>query len=1599
MSLVRLETSQHSNHLYLHSHSNTDLPMVVPTTVPIASVKQNPDGGFYPPLDGSLFLTEMIEFNAKYNPSRPFYVFYDEKDRGLHYISHLEFYRACQRMAHAVRPNRHGLDNNEVVAIIANSDTILYQALIMGVIYAGLIPFPISPRNSSPAVANMMQKTGCCRLIATQNTIRALLDGVRRELALLGDTSIQLRVDEPPALAYAYPKLGKEVAGTPFVPYPKAEKRPVNNDIMLYLHSSGSTGFPKPIPITYGICFHWCITPSFLDRGDIPTDVRISAAALPSFHTVGVYFQLLIAQTRKTFAVPAFLEEWVASAHAVKILSSLERVMFAGGPLAKKTGDALVAAGVKLSNLYGTTETAIIALSNPTEPKLWEWATSDAFVKHPTIEGLYKIIGRLDDVLIHSSGEKTVPAPMETVIGNNCFLSGVCMFGRGHSQVGVLVEPRPEYAIDVTDDKQVAGFRNIIWPEVKEANEGAPTFSRIFKEMILVTSKDKPMPRTGKGTVMKKATIKHYEPEIEALFDSVEASTKAGIDVPIPSDWVQSEVENWLMVHATAVNSDKPVEVDEDLFKQAFDSLSSTFLKNRIVGSLGTSSNADIREAASRISQNIIFLYPTIRRLARYLIRLVVSKDASSTTEGTAEIEDMITKYSVGLAHKVGSDKLVNGSSSNGHASYTNKHAVLLTGSTGGLGSYLLASLLRNEEVTVVYAFDRPSRTRTINERQRAAFEDRGLDTALLSSEKLVHVEGDADKEKLGVDDNLYDELCYSLTVIIHNAWRLDFNLSLSSFEPNVRGTRNLIDLALSSKRSSKPRFLFTSSIASAQGWAKSKGAFPEEVRYDSSVAAGPGYGASKYVCERILVNSGLPGSSFRIGQISGGTRGAWSTTDWVPILVKSSVTLRALPEARGVASWLPPHAVSDAILDVAFAQDEPPIAVNLVHPRPVEWVSLMKPINIALYQKNLTPELLPLVPFDQWVASLEKCAADTSEDNIRRVPAIKLLNFMRSIAQEDTAIRQSDRYDAEEVGFADFATDVAQRVSKTMRNLKPLSSSDVEKWVDYWESVGMFSDASLRRVYRIFKEMILVTSKDKPMPRTGNGTVTKKATIKLYEPEIEALYEPVEASTKAGIDVPIPSDWVQTEVENWLMVHATAVNSDKPVEVDEDLFNLASTSLRNRIIGFLRASSDKDIREAASRISQNIVDLNPTIRLLARRLIRLVGSKDTFAATETTAEIEDMIAKYSVGLGDKVGSDTAANGTSSNAHANYTNKHVVLLTGSTGGLGSYLLASLLRNEDVTAVYAFNRPSRTRTINERQRATFEDRGLETALLSSEKLVHVVGNADKEKLGLNDNLYGELCDSLTVIIHNAWRLNLNIPLSSFEPNVRGTRNLIDLALSSKRSSKPRFLFTSSVASAHGWVKSKGAFPEEVQYDPSVAVGTGYGARFTLPKVVSWLPHYAVSDAILDIAFAKDEPPIAVNLVHPRPVEWVSLMKPISSALYRKNLTSELLPLVPFAQWLTSLEERAADTSEDNIRRVPAIKLLNFMQLLAQGDTATRQSDRSDAEAVGFTELATDVAQRVSKTMRNLEPLTSSDVEIWVDYWESAGMLSEASLHRV
>jgi len=359
--------------------------------------------------------------------------------------------------------------------------------------------------------------------------------------------------------------------------------------------------------------------------------------------------------------------------------------------------------------------------------------------------------------------------------------------------------------------------------------------------------------------------------------------------------------------------------------------------------------------------------------------------------------------------------------------------------------------LLADDRVKKVYALNRPSSSASILERHKDKFVDRGLDIALLESERLTFIEGDASQEYLGVGKRLYEELQGSVTTIIHNAWKLDFNLSLSSFESHVGGTRNLVDFALSGSYSSNVRFLFTSTIAAAQSWGPTDGLVPEEPISNAGYAVGGGYGEGKYVAEQILAKSGLHATSFRIGQVSGGTtNGAWSTAEWLPILVKSSIALGALPDADGVVSWLPADAVAGAILDVGLLEEENPPALNLVHPRPVQWRFIMETLANTLGNNSH----ISLIPFSEWFELLERHAARGTNDSdvFTKMPAIKLLDFFKglSLAKAEP--------DAEVGGLAMFATDKLQRISTTIRELGPIGPQDIQNWGEYWKGLGFLA-------------------------------------------------------------------------------------------------------------------------------------------------------------------------------------------------------------------------------------------------------------------------------------------------------------------------------------------------------------------------------------------------------------------------------------------------------------------------------------------------------------------------------------------------------------
>lgn len=97
-----------------------------------------------------------------------------------------------------------------------------------------------------------MKKTNCTRIVTLDHAHKALIDGIHRE-----NEGAQLTVYELPTLRYAFPKLGKEVAADSFIPYPPPLKRPDLDSPGLYLHSSGSTGFPKPIAHSHRIQIQW----------------------------------------------------------------------------------------------------------------------------------------------------------------------------------------------------------------------------------------------------------------------------------------------------------------------------------------------------------------------------------------------------------------------------------------------------------------------------------------------------------------------------------------------------------------------------------------------------------------------------------------------------------------------------------------------------------------------------------------------------------------------------------------------------------------------------------------------------------------------------------------------------------------------------------------------------------------------------------------------------------------------------------------------------------------------------------------------------------------------------------------------------------------------------------------------------------------------------------------------------------------------------------------------------------------------------------------------------------------------------------------------
>ena len=189
-------------------------------------------------------------------------------------------------------------------------------------------------------------------------------------------------------------------------------------------------------------------------------------------------------------------------------------------------------------------------------------------------------------------------------------------------------------------------------------------------------------------------------------------------------------------------------------------------------------------------------------------------------------------------------------------------------------------------------------------ERVRQSLKARSLDIGSTQERKIIALASDLSKFDFDLDCNKLEQLKSKLTLCIHSAWAVNFNLSVSSFEAqHIAAVHNLLSLC----HSTSAKFFFCSSVSVAGGTPR-PGNIPEKPIENVNNVQSTGYAQSKYVAEWITVNAAkmhaIDAKVLRVGQLIGDTKiGEWNVNEGVPMLIQTATTIGALPRLDEV-SW-----------------------------------------------------------------------------------------------------------------------------------------------------------------------------------------------------------------------------------------------------------------------------------------------------------------------------------------------------------------------------------------------------------------------------------------------------------------------------------------------------------------------------------------------------------------------------------------------------------------------------------------------------------------------------------------------------------------------
>ncbi|KAG2146015.1 putative aminoadipate reductase [Suillus bovinus] len=866
------------------------------------------------------------------------------------------------------------------------------------------------------------------------------------------------------------------------------------------IHSSGSTGFPKPIIATnkaaVGNCaMNFGLTslstlPLYHGNGHSNVYRAIHAAKpmylfptglIPLTSTNVIKLLEQAPDVEALFGVPLALKLLAETTEGLQVLKSLKLVTFGGSPCPDELGDFLVNEGIRLVCQYGLTEMGqlMTSLRDFETDKGWNWvrakgpnvktnvndylrfvplgndtyellvldgwptknmtnqpdgsyATRDLFIRHPTIPDVYKFIGRIDDTLVMVNGEKTNPVPMELTLRSSPYVADAIIFGAGRIQIGALILPT-----EIVKDCSPSELVKLVAPIVALANAEAPSHSQLASEALVFLPYGTVIPRADKGSILRPRVYKEFEGIINEAYKRLEGDIDEDGKRKL-TDEVDARTVIRGVIGKTVDTPINSLEDDTDLFDFGLDSLQSSRIRNTI--------QREIYLGGKKLAPNTVFEHPSITQIARLLIALSSGNEGALAQRNPLEIVlEFVKKYSsFTYTHKADVDG-TNGAARN----LVTPRVVVLTGATGSLGAYILDELLSDPSVATVYCLCRARDDADASGRIAASMKTRKLLSRYEQVQTRVKaLASDLSTDKLGLQTDMYNEIATRATLIIHNAWAVNFNLGISrqsnSFEPHIRGAVNLINLALASPHPRPADFYFASSISAVAAW-RGPGSIPEAITDDPSVAQEMGYAQSKWITEKLCQvasqQTPIRAGVLRIGQMVGDSRnGVWNETEAISLIIKCTDTIGILPNLEESVSWLPVDYAAKAIIDLVNIPPQcSPLGEcpvwNVIHPKLVPWTSILSSLQHAgLKFKTL--------PRHEWIKALRASPADEVNN-----PSRKLLTFFENrYGQEELATRYPS------------LTVQTETASKSIRNAPIADVGLVGKWVAAWRETGFLA-------------------------------------------------------------------------------------------------------------------------------------------------------------------------------------------------------------------------------------------------------------------------------------------------------------------------------------------------------------------------------------------------------------------------------------------------------------------------------------------------------------------------------------------------------------